>query len=382
VKRRLTNHTLLGWIILALVYSGDALGQTSKPRVSPEWLALGWTLPASYGSDQIALFKGLNAARGTWSFQAEVGNGDVMDSLAGDLVIRGGSQAGMASAWNLMWSWPVENPQHAMIDQIMAMPEQGQFGLMLVRFGPVPYAEAQSQSRPKTPPVIFKGRWDAVKQTVSWSLRSPFEAQADPGVPRNEVAEAAFEMLIDKAGKISIQQSKHLASGQISKGGAIERTGQALESSENLQFLAGLHRFEQGSEIADPRITRYLPEEATDISLISERNGHMAYYRISADAFDAFLLAVWDRYRAERAAKPDSWVDYSEEEITQARLGQAVGRYEPMARSNLMAFDEVVEWGPLEKARSYSGPQKRSAAGATYFFDRDAGVAFHDAGYW
>ena len=51
---------------------------------------------------------------------------------------------------------------------------------------------------------------------------------------------------------------------------------------------------------------RYLPAEATDIRLISDRNGHMAHYRISAEAFDTFLARVWERYRKERAAEPKS----------------------------------------------------------------------------
>ncbi len=125
-----------------------------------------------------------------------------------------------------------------------------------------------------------------------------------------------------------------------------------------------------------------MPAEASDIHLISDRNGHMAHYRISPKAFDAFLEQVWKRYREERAAKPESWLDYSEEEIAEALKGASVGRYEPQVRSTEIIFEEVLTWEPLEKAWSYSGPRKRSAAGANYFYDREKGIAFHDAGYW
>ena len=104
-------------------------------------------------------------------------------------------------------------------------------------------------------------------------------------------------------------------------------------SNWRTQLLTGLHHIEKGSEISDPRILRYLPAEASDIHLISDRNGHMAHYRISPKAFDAFLKQVWKRYREERAAKPESWLDYSEEEIAEALKGASVGRYEPQVRS-------------------------------------------------
>ena len=80
--------------------------------------------------------------------------------------------------------------------------------------------------------------------------------------------------------------------------------------------------------------------------------------------------------------KPESWLDYSEEEIAEALKGASVGRYEPQVHSSEIIFQEVVSWEPLEKAWSYSGPRKRSAAGANYFYDREKWIAFHDAGYW
>jgi hypothetical protein len=79
-----------------LFSSRQAVAQTPAPKVSADWQALGWTLPESFSPDQIALFKGLNAARGTWSFVAETVDGDTTTALTGNLVATGGSQG----AWH------------------------------------------------------------------------------------------------------------------------------------------------------------------------------------------------------------------------------------------------------------------------------------------
>lgn len=361
--------------------SRQAVAQTPESQVSAEWKALGWTLPKSFSPDQIALFKGLNAARGTWSFKAETVDGDTTTALTGKLVITGGSQGGMASTWNLIWSWPVENPQHAIVENIVAMPEyqNQQFGLMLVRFGPVNYSEAQLEQKPKVLPTILMGQWDAEKQTVSWTPRARRGKQGNKAATKEDVPAPAFEMVVARDGKISIQNSENLPAGQISTGGATDRTGEAPQEPE---FLTGMHRFQKGSEISDPRIMRYLPVEATDVRLISDRNGHMAHYRISAEAFDKFLAEAWTRYQEERAAQPKLWEDYSKEDITAALKGSPVGRYEPRVRSTEIIFDKPIVWEPLENATSYEGPRRRSAAGATYYFDRETGIAYHEAGYW
>ena len=360
----------------------ETAAQTPTSQISPEWQALGWTLPKSYSPDQIALFLGLNAARGTWSFEAETSGEETTGSLAGKLLVQGGSKGGMASAWNLIWSWPADHPKHAIIENLLAMPEKEQFGLMLVRFGPVQYSEDQPMQKPNTPPSFFMGRWDGEKQKITWAPRPPFGGERGEETAKEETPSPVFEMLVDAAGKISIQNGKHLPEGQIQAGRATVRLEEAPQQSGEPQLLTGLHHIEKGSEISDPRILRYLPAEASDIHLISDRNGHMAHYRISPKAFDAFLEQVWKRYREERAAKPESWLDYSEEEIAEALKGASVGRYEPQVRSTEIIFEEVLTWEPLEKAWSYSGPRKRSAAGANYFYDREKGIAFHDAGYW
>ena len=371
--------------VLAFCASSCAVyAQTRESQVSAEWKALGWTLPKSFSPDQIALFAGLNAARGTWSFEATSGDGDTDTALTGNLMITGSSQGGMASAWNLIWSWPAEDPRHAIVENIVAMPEfkNQQFGLMLVRFGPMNYSDAQLKKIPKAQPTVFQGRWNAEKKKINWIRRGLPGIQGNNAVTKEELPATSFEMVVADNGKISIQNSENLPSGQISTAGAKIRTGEAPQEQEKPEYLTGIHRFQKASEISDPRIMQYLPADATDVRLISDRNGHMAHYRISAEAFDMFLAGVWERYRKERAAEPKRWVDYSEESISAALMGSPVGRYEPRVRSTEIVFDKPIVWEPLENATSYEGPRRRSAAGATYYFDRKTGIACHDAGYW
>ncbi len=326
--------------IAFLASSRQAAAQTPESEVSADWQALGWTLPKSFAPDQLALFKGLNAARGTWSFEAESAAGDSTTAFSGKLVATGGSQGGMTSAWSLIWSWPAKNPQHAIVEQFLAVSDKEQhFALMLVRFGPLPYSEAHLMQRPKVPPTIFDGQWDAEKQSVSWTPGGMPGKQGKQAAGQEEDAAApAFEMIVAPDGKISIQNSENLPSGQIATGGATARAGDVLQEADKPEFLAGMHRFKKGAEISDPRVMRYLPVEATDIKLVSDRSGHMAHYRISAEAFDTFLADVWRRYREEVSAQPKSWEHYSEEDITAAREGSPVGRYEPKVRSSEIIF--------------------------------------------
>ena len=342
------------------------------------WQAFGWTLSGLFpGSDCPS---GLNAARGTWSFEAETSGEETTGSLAGKLLVQGGSKGGMASAWNLIWSWPADHPKHAIIENLLAMPEKEQFGLMLVRFGPVQYSEDQPMQKPNTPPSFFMGRWDGEKQKITWAPRPPFGGERGEETAKERHRHPSLKCWWMPLEKFPSRTAS--ARGPDAGRQGYDRLEEAPQQSGEPQLLTGLYHIEKGSEISDPRILRYLPAEASDIHLISDRNGHMAHYRISPKAFDAFLKQVWKRYREERAAKPESWLDYSEEEIAEALKGASVGRYEPQVRSTEIIFEEVLTWEPLEKAWSYSGPRKRSAAGVNYFYDREKGIAFHDAGYW
>ena len=127
------------------------------------------------------------------------------------------------------------------------------------------YSEAQLKQKPKVLPTIFMGQWDAEKQTVSWTPRALPGKQGNKAATKEDAPAPAFEMVVARDGKISIQNSENLPTGQISTGGATARTGEAPQEPEKPEFLTGMHRFQKGSEISDPRIMRYLPVEATDI---------------------------------------------------------------------------------------------------------------------
>ena len=43
---------------------------------------------------------------------------------------------------------------------------------------------------------------------------------------------------------------------------------------------------------------------------------------------------------------------------------------------------QMVGWEPLENATTYYSPSKGSGAMTTYYYDKKAGIAYHDAGYW
>jgi len=384
MRRELPVTRMLICYTVLLLSLRQATAQTPQSQISADWKTLGWILPENFSRDQIPLFKGLNAACGTWSFEADLIEDLRTVELKGKLVASGGSQAGMASAWNLVWSWPAENPQHVVVENIVAMPERHErFGLMLVRIGTMSFSKARLNQKPKTPPTIFLGKWDAQLQTIKWTReRKRAKKQDEQSSLRENTPAPSFEMVVTPVGKISIQNSENLPAGHLSAGRVTARTENSFPEHEDSEFLTGVHHVQSAAEIPDPRIMRYLPAEATDIRLISDRNGHMAHYRISAKDFDAFLTRTWQYYRKERAAKPDSWVDYSEREISSASNGSPVGRYVPKVRSTEISFENPISWPPLENATSYEGPRKKSAAGATYYFDRETGIAYHEAGYW
>lgn len=384
MKKTIPVATLLFCSVALFSDARQSLAQTPVSQVSADWQSFGWTLPESFSPDQLALFKGLQAASGTWSFKAEAVDGHLKTTLEGNLEITGGEPGGMASTWELTWSWPAETPEHAIVENIVAVPDNKnqKFSLMLARFGPVKYSEAQLQETPKVTPTIFEGKWDVESRTVHWTRLGLPGKQATKEATREDRPAASLDMTVSPDGRLSIHKSQNLPNGQISTGGAIARMGQAAKEPGKPEFLTGMHQFQKGTEISDPRILRYLPKEATDIRLISDRNGHMAHYRISAKAFDTFLEEVWENYQRELASQPNSWERYSKDHIMGALRGAPVGPYEPRVRSTEIVFDPPIVWEPLKNATRYKGPRKRSAAGATYYLDRETGIACHDAGYW
>jgi hypothetical protein len=100
-------------------------------------------------------------------------------------------------------------------------------------------------------------------------------AEEDSSKPKQQ-----FEMVVAADGKISNQNSKHAPPGQMASGKAISRTGKAPAEPVT---LTGAYRFKTADEVLDQRIKPWLPPQATEISLLSERGGHYARYKVEED---------------------------------------------------------------------------------------------------
>ena len=83
---------------------------------------------------------------------------------------------------------------------------------------------------------------------------------------------------------------------------AVVRTGEAPAEPAT---LTGKHRVKTVAEISDPRIKPCLPPQATDISPLSERNGHFARYKVTEADFTRFLDQLWEAGKDASAHKRD-----------------------------------------------------------------------------
>jgi hypothetical protein len=356
--------TALTMFAVALFFtSWHAAAQSPPPKTATTWQDLGFNqLPEGFSTDLIPLFEGLNEARGTWSFEGEMAVDDAAATLKGSLHIMGNPKSGMLPIWQMAWGWPADDPGHSIMHIIGAGPRKGGFDLMLTRIGPVKTPEAD-KAKPAILPTIFKGTWNLENRTLTWTERgSPAglpgqAAEEDPLKPKQ-----SFDMVVAADGKISIRNSKHMPQGQMVLAKAIVRTGEAPEEPVT---LTGEHRFKTAAEVLDRRIKPWLPPQATEISLLSERNGHYARYKVEEDHFMKFLDGLWEADKGSSAHK----------------RGEK-GEGEPGNPKGIAKRLKTVGQEPLGNFRVYFSPSKRSAAMTTYYYDRETGIAYHDRGYW
>ena len=120
------------------------------------------------------------------------------------------------------------------------------------------------------------------------------------------------------------------------------------------------------AEIADRRIKPWLPPQAIEISLLSERGGHFARYKVSEADLIKFLDKLWETKKESSAHQRDSMH----------------GEGEPAKRETMAKRFKAAGWEPLENATTYYSPSKASGAMTTYYYDREAGIAYHERGYW
>jgi hypothetical protein len=169
-------------------------------------------------------------------------------------------------------------------------------------------------------------------------------------------------MVVAADGRILIENSKHAPPGQITSGKVIVRTAKVPDEAGT---LTGEHRFKTAAEVLDRRIKPWLPPQATEISLLSERNGHYARYKVEEDHFMKFLDGLWEEDKGRSAHKRD--------EMSEGETGNP----ESIAKRL-----KTVGQEPLGNFRVYFSPSKGSSAMTTYYYDRESGIAYHDRGYW
>lgn len=343
-----------------------AVAQSPSSKPATTWQDLGFNqLPEGFSTDMIPLFEGLNKSRGSWSFKGEMTDGQTATPLQGNLLMQGNPQAGMFPMWKMDWGWPVDDPGQVISCVIMASPKSGLkagFELGLIRIGPVnPSVKKNDRGIQRT---MFKGTWDLKNRTIAWvesdlpDRLSGQSAEKDSAKPKQ-----TFEMIVAADGKISIQNSKHMLKGQLVNGKTIIRTGEAPAVAAT---HTGKHSFKTVAEITDPRVKPWLPPQATEISLLSERGGHYARYKISEADFKKFLDQLWEAKKDSSAHQRD----------------RMSGEGEPANRELMAKHFKAAGWEPLDNAITYYSPSKPSGAMTTYYYDREAGIAYHDRGYW
>ena len=337
--------------------SATLLAQSPKNR----WQDLGFShLPDDYSTAEIPLIEGLQSSLGSWSFKGKQREGEATQAVEGSLSVAGNPTAGMIPMWKIAWKWSAENSERALNCVLMASPEKEGWDLRLVRIGPLD-KKATATTRPT--PQMFKGTWSVDARTITWTETGP-----PGGAPADRSQDStkpisSFEMLVSAEGKISIQNSQRSSDGQLIESEVIARTGKPPAAPVT---LTGKHRFDTATEVLDRRIKPCLPPDAKEISLLSERGGHYARYSIDESSFLKFLDELW-------AAK---------KETSAHQRSNMAGEGEPADPDRMAKRFQLAGWKPLKNATVYYSPSKSNGAMTTYYFDREAGQVYHDAGYW
>ncbi len=136
-----------------------------------------------------------------------------------------------------------------------------------------------------------------------------------------------------------------------------------MENIDSQRF--GVFHYASFAEVKDPRVERYLPTNARNISLDKNMAGHRAKYSISEAELMEYLDRLWER-QGKYSARP-------RDEMNQ---GAKVS-----VESVEVEYGDLG-WPVLENAVELHSPVAGDGGGATYFFDRTTGTAYHHAGYW
>lgn len=334
--------------------------ETGEPKTLLGWKDVGFDdAPEGYPTDPIALFDGLNRSRGDWSFKGSLSASHPATPLEGRLTISGSFKDGMLPMWKLALGWPAEEPEQVVADTIIGSPEAGGFKLMLARIGPTkPDAGANPQR------AMFQGDWNLENRTIAWTRVS--RSALLPGLPAESEESAdvseSFEMDVADKGEITIRHPEQAAQHQRIEGKAVARMGEPYVEDP----ASDKTRFDTLAEVSDPRVKRCLPPGARDITIHKERGGHFARHQVSEAEFHGFLNSLWEAEKDNSAHQRD----------------EMHGEGEPANPEELAKRLEPLGWEPLKGAIIYYSPSKASGAMTTCYFDREAGIACHDTGYW
>ena len=360
----LVNHIVNLAIAISICVTWPVVAQNIPPTIQSEtpasWKDLGFEqAPDGYPTDSVTLFVRLNRSRGGWTFKGSHSKSDETNQFAGRIDILGSFKQGMFPSWNLVLAWPIEIPKHVVNYNIMALPDASGFKLMLARLGPT-----KPETRSKAQRALFRGKWSLENQTIVWTrvskpaflhgLSSELEEFSD-------ISES-FEMVIANNGGITIQYPEQERNKLQITGNAIARIGGEYIENPTLQKT----NFNSSAEVSDPRVKRCLPPSARNITLHKERGGHFAKYEVSKGNFHEFLNSLWK----------------AEKDKSAHRREEMHGEGKPAKQEKLSKRFQRLGWPRLKSAIIYYSPSKANGAMTTYYFNHEAGIAYHDTGYW
>lgn len=127
----------------------------------------------------------------------------------------------------------------------------------------------------------------------------------------------------------------------------------------------GVFQYAAFEDVKDSRIERFLPPAARNITLEKSALGHRARYTIEEPGLQAYVDDLWRKYGQYSA-------------VPRSALGDGTTVTDEAFKHNFAGLD----WAPMKTAITFHSPVEDDGGGATYYFDRASGVAYHRAGYW
>ncbi|TWU22966.1 hypothetical protein Pla52o_24990 [Novipirellula galeiformis] len=127
----------------------------------------------------------------------------------------------------------------------------------------------------------------------------------------------------------------------------------------------GVFDYETFDEVDDFRVERYLPPDATNITVDKYAQGFRARFKISQTNLDAYLDQVWRSYGDQSVVERGEMsamrvVDEESHDLYYGDLG----------------------WAHLGDATEVYGPMARNGAGFTVWFSPSKGIAYQRGSYW